>query len=553
VQYRRGTILRSFAADVSDLIKSIDPNHLVSLGTMGGGQCGAQGAEYQSVHDPPSIDFCEYHDYSPDATMPGDQWNGLQVRLDQCAILNKPLLVDETGIRPSDVGGSLQARVDAFRAKFTAQFNAGVVGELVWAWDKDGSTLDNYDVGPGDPVLTLLAAFRSGVPSIPLNGQLAFCHGSAISPQSGKFVINDATCVVNFFIGPQDGSWTSAVLESSSDGGLSWQSNGDAFPNVNLGQTAGSAIGPCNEFGLGVRAFRAHGTLTTIGGDIYSAVFPVAVDIQSCAAGGSTRQTASGGATITTDPGNLGATAGVPVQTQVTLPVSAGTMTVSITAQPTTGSSPSGFGFFGTQVVIDNGGISVSPDTPYVLRFTVDASALAGVAPADVQVFRDGLTLADCTDPTAAIPDGACVASRSPGPDGDAITTVRTDHFSKWNVGRVVYNAGSFLEPVDNLPVVNSGKAGSSIPVKFRLGGNRGLNIFQAGYPAQKSYVCGSAPVDTLEQTVTATVSGLSYDPASDMYTYVWKTDKTWASTCRELTLKFRDGSSRVARFTFTR
>ena len=35
-------ILKAFAADVSGLVKSIDPNHLVSLGTIGGGQCGAQ-------------------------------------------------------------------------------------------------------------------------------------------------------------------------------------------------------------------------------------------------------------------------------------------------------------------------------------------------------------------------------------------------------------------------------------------------------------------------------------------------------------------------------
>ena len=52
---------------------------------------------------------------------------------------------------------------------------------------------------------------------------------------------------------------------------------------------------------------------------------------------------------------------------------------------------------------------------------------------------------------------------------------------------------------------------------------------------------------------MTASVSGLTYDAASDMYTYVWRTEKAWTSTCRELTLRFRDGSTRVARFTFTK
>ena len=90
-------ILKSFAADVSGLVKSIDPNHLVSLGTMGGGQCGAQGSEYEDVHSVPTIDLCEYHDYQPNAAMPGDQWNGLQVRIDQCQALNKPLFVERRG------------------------------------------------------------------------------------------------------------------------------------------------------------------------------------------------------------------------------------------------------------------------------------------------------------------------------------------------------------------------------------------------------------------------------------------------------------------------
>ena len=117
--------LKSFATDVSGLVKSIDPNHLVSLGTIGGGQCGAQGAEYQDVHAVPTIDLCEYHDYQPNDPMPGDQWNGLQVRLDQCNALHKPLFVGETGIKPSDVGGTLRARADALRAKLDAQFSAG--------------------------------------------------------------------------------------------------------------------------------------------------------------------------------------------------------------------------------------------------------------------------------------------------------------------------------------------------------------------------------------------------------------------------------------------
>ena len=153
-------ILRAWASDVSGLVKSIDANHLVSLGTLGSGQCGAQGAQYQSVHDVATIDLCEYHDYgSPLVGIPGDQYNGLQVRIDQCDALDKPIFVGEAGIIPNEVGGTLQGRADAFQAKIDAQFAAGVKGFLAWAWSPSStsSTHDSFDIGPGDLSLGVLA------------------------------------------------------------------------------------------------------------------------------------------------------------------------------------------------------------------------------------------------------------------------------------------------------------------------------------------------------------------------------------------------------------
>jgi len=44
----------------------------------------------------------------------------------------------------------------------------------------------------------------------------------------------------------------------------------------------------------------------------------------------------------------------------------------------------------------------------------------------------------------------------------------------------------------------------------------------------------------------------LSFDAASGRYNYVWKTDKPWANTCRQLILNFNDGSVQRANFKFT-
>jgi hypothetical protein len=52
---------------------------------------------------------------------------------------------------------------------------------------------------------------------------------------------------------------------------------------------------------------------------------------------------------------------------------------------------------------------------------------------------------------------------------------------------------------------------------------------------------------------MTAGNSGLSYDPQTARYTYVWKTEKTWSKTCRLLIVKFKDGSQLLANFSFSK
>lgn len=42
---------------------------------------------------------------------------------------------------------------------------------------------------------------------------------------------------------------------------------------------------------------------------------------------------------------------------------------------------------------------------------------------------------------------------------------------------------------------------------------------------------------------MTAGGSSLSYDPTTDEYTYVWRTNKAWLNTCRQLVVKLNDGT----------
>ena len=119
---------------------------------------------------------------------------------------------------------------------------------------------------------------------------------------------------------------------------------------------------------------------------------------------------------------------------------------------------------------------------------------------------------------------------------------------------QLMYAFTGFFDPVKNTPVMNQMNAGRAVPLKFSLGGNQGLNIFAANFPQSRRINCDTQlPIDPVEQTTTAGSSSLSYDPATGIYTYVWKTDKAWAGTCRQVSVKFIDGQTYLLNFTFTR
>ena len=116
----------------------------------------------------------------------------------------------------------------------------------------------------------------------------------------------------------------------------------------------------------------------------------------------------------------------------------------------------------------------------------------------------------------------------------------------------VIYDFGGFYPPVKSEPALNTVKAGSAVPLKFGLGGNQGLNVLAPGSPASGTLDCKTMePADDLQPTATAGKSGLTYDPESGQYTYVWKTEKAWAGTCRYLSLQLIDGTEHRAAFQF--
>jgi predicted extracellular nuclease len=118
------------------------------------------------------------------------------------------------------------------------------------------------------------------------------------------------------------------------------------------------------------------------------------------------------------------------------------------------------------------------------------------------------------------------------------------------NVATFGINFSGFFPPVENPPAINMAKAGSAVPLKFSLGGNKGLNIFAVGYPQSVLINCDTGVV---AGTPLATVNpgGSSMSFGGGQYNYVWKTDKSWAGTCRMLVVKLIDGTGQNSIFQF--
>ena len=93
---------------------------------------------------------------------------------------------------------------------------------------------------------------------------------------------------------------------------------------------------------------------------------------------GSVSQQVPSGGTVTTDPGGVGATPAVPVQTALTLPNSVASTAVSVPSTTTTDPSPPGFAFYGDQLTISTSGTTAPVADPFVVTFTIDQSLLGG-------------------------------------------------------------------------------------------------------------------------------------------------------------------------------
>ena len=144
--------MQSFAAIMAGVIKGIDRNHLVSMGTLAcGGQPGTDPNNYRALHSDPNIDVLELHDYgNPQEAQPSCWVDDMAV----AQALGKPLFVGESGIDVTQ-GFSKDERASLLAAKMQANVSGGGVGYLIWSYG-DADPTYGFSCSDGDPLCNTL-------------------------------------------------------------------------------------------------------------------------------------------------------------------------------------------------------------------------------------------------------------------------------------------------------------------------------------------------------------------------------------------------------------
>ena len=177
--------LVGFATDMGSVVKSADPNHLLTVGTQSNGASGATGQDFIDVYSVPTIDFADGHDWGywggdtmplpgatadangnvvlPDpmsATCLKTYQGNIGCSLSQAVnIIHKPMIFSESGIAATDAP-TRQRRADLMDKKMNAFFANQGAGYLYWQWNKILDA-EHFDVlaNTQDPLLPIMKKY----------------------------------------------------------------------------------------------------------------------------------------------------------------------------------------------------------------------------------------------------------------------------------------------------------------------------------------------------------------------------------------------------------
>lgn len=210
----------------------------------------------------------------------------------------------------------------------------------------------------------------------------------------------------------------------------------------------------------------------------------------------------------------------------------------------------------GNSVTDVRGGVNIDKTPPTIALTTPPAGAvyLLDATVAAAYLCSDSLSsVAVCAGSAAS---GANVNTSTIGSKTFAVNAsdLAGNSASVSHPYSVHYNFLGFLQPVDNLPVVNRANAGRTIPIKWQLKNADGSYVADLASFASlltAPIACNAEPVDIVEEQLTSPGSTVfRYDAATNQFIFNWKTEASWRG-CRLLQMTLSDGTQHWAKFEF--
>ncbi len=227
---------------------------------------------------------------------------------------------------------------------------------------------------------------------------------------------------------------------------------------------------------------------------------------------------------------------------------------------PVTYSGPDGEDITVTGSCTDNAGNVGFGSYTFDYDATPPTVSIGGISAGQQFDFGDPLPEVTCnaTDNLSGVE--SCTISPSPLPTSvgtHTITATAKDKAGNTAPTSITYTIKAwtivgFKPPVDNPPLVNVVKNGSTVPLKFEvfktISGEEltDPSIVKQPLKAQKisCTTLDGSPTDEIELTATGGTS-LRYDETEGQFIYNWKTP-TQKDTCWKVTIEFQDGYSSI-------
>jgi extracellular elastinolytic metalloproteinase len=109
---------------------------------------------------------------------------------------------------------------------------------------------------------------------------------------------------------------------------------------------------------------------------------------------------------------------------------------------------------------------------------------------------------------------------------------------------------GGFEPPIAAPPAINDANAGSTVPTKFTLSEQGGAPDLAAVFASRQVDCTTLAPSGGFVPAQTP--GSRELESSGDSYHFNWKTEASWAGTCRQLVIRLQDVTDPVATFRFS-